>query len=68
MAIEYRGWQIGRPNTTEEPAGVWWVNGQIRHIATGELEPVALPDNFGTREDAQRAYLSAARARIASKS
>lgn len=67
MPVEYRGWRICHPNLNEEPTGVWWVNGQIEHVASGNLEPVALSERFRAREDALRAYLLAAHARIATK-
>jgi len=65
--IEYRGWRIELPNLNEEPRGVWWTNGQIEEIVSGETEPVALADHFRSNEDAQRAYFIAARRRIAAK-
>lgn len=64
---EYRGWKTLPPNLNEEPTGIWWANGNIEHVATGELEPVALPEKFRSRDDAVRAYILAARARISSK-
>lgn len=67
MPVEYRGWRIYHPNVNEEPAGVWWANGQIEHVAGGALEPVALSEHFSARDDALHAYLRAARARIAAK-
>ncbi len=68
MSTEFRGWRILHPSLNEEPSGVWWANGQVEHIATGDLETVAVPNHFAAREDAFRAYLMAARARIAEKS
>jgi len=67
MPSEYRGWRICHPILNEEPVGVWWANGQIEHVATGELEAVALRDHFRARDDALNAYVLAARRRIASK-
>jgi hypothetical protein len=67
MPYEYRGWSIGAPNLNEEPPGVWWVNGSIKEIATGESEPVALSQHERSRDDALRAFFAAARQRIAAK-